>query len=313
MWSVFLLVDISCVVPAILPAIYSEETIMNAATQSPTKESFDLAEALWSAMQAGLAPWQKTWKGGAAPGRPANVTSGKEYRSGNALFLMFMAMRNGWSSKWISFVESSKLGGNLKGAKSVKIEVPLIKKEMDKTTGQEKEILRGFRTASVFNIDQVQGIDFPDATPKNLIESVSSVDRMLAKLQDRGLSYIEPTENGGCWYLPAEDKIGMPRREAFADTYEFYSALCREMAHATMKEGRVERPKVSYAYEEMRAEIAATLLCSTLNLPRTQAQVDKHAAYLQPWVEEFSDQKQMLLKAASEAQVIHDYLIGLNN
>ena len=284
---------------------------MTASIKNQAVQTFDLAEALWEAMQAGLAPWQKTWRGGAAPGRPANVTSGKEYRSGNSLYLMFMAMRNDWSSKWISFVESAKLGGDLKGEKSVKIEVPLIKKEVDQSTGVEREFLRGFRTASVFNIDQVKGVDFVEATPKNLIESVYAVDRMLKKLQGQGLTYIEPSANGGCWYLPAEDKIGMPRRHAFADTYEFYSSLCRELAHATMKEGRLERQKLSYAYEELRAEMAATLLCSTLNLPRTQAQVDNHAAYLQPWLQEFADQKQILLKAASEAQAIHDYLMAM--
>lgn len=276
-----------------------------------TKDAFNLADALWDAMQRGVAPWQKCWKGGAAPGRPANFTSGKEYRSGNALYLMMISMTNNWSSKWISFVESNKVGGNLKGQKSAKIEVPLIKKTVDEITGLDKEVLRGFRTASVFNIDQVDGVEFPDATPRNLIESVETVDRILAKLISQGLSYVEPSENGGCWYHPSDDTIGMPHRGAFADTYEFYSSLCRELAHATMREGRVERDKVSYAYEEMRAEIAATLLCASLNLPRTQAQVDNHAAYLQPWLEEFADQKNMLLKAASEAQAICDYLLKL--
>lgn len=280
-------------------------------TSTNSIDSFNLAEALWAAMQAGIAPWQKTWKGGAAPGRPTNVTTGKPYRSGNSLYLMFVAMANGWSGKWISFVESNKMGGNLKGQKSSKIEVPLIKKEVDQATGADKEILRGFRTASVFNIDQVQGVEFPGATPKNLIESVDSMDRILAKLCDQGMTYVEPSDNGGCWYLPDEDKIGMPRREAFSDTYEFYAALCRQMAHATMREGRVEREKISFAFEAMRAEIAATLLCCTLNLPRTQAQVDNHAAFLLSWLEEFSDQKSMLLKAASQAQHIHDYLMAL--
>lgn len=285
---------------------------MSAVTTSPVTEAFSLAESLWSAMQAGIAPWQKTWMGGAAPGRPANITSGKEYRSGNSLLLLVIAMSNNWSGKWISFVESNKLGGNLKGQKSSKIEVPMIKKEIDKLTGLDKDVLRGFRSCSVFNIDQVQGVEFSEKTPRNLIKSVESVDLMLSKLEAQGMQYVEPSENGGCYYLPNEDKIGMPRREAFADTYEFYSALCRELAHATMKNGRVERAKVSFAYEQMRAEIASTMLCCTLNLPRTQRQVDNHAAYLQPWLEEFSDQKQMLLKAASEAQAIHDYLMSLS-
>lgn len=286
-------------------------TTTTTTANTEVREAFNLAEALWDAMVNGVAPWQKTWRGGAAPGRPANVITGKPYRSGNALYLMAMSLKKGWSSHWISFLESSKLGGNLKGQKASKIEVPLIKKVVDDSTGQEEERLRGFRTAAVFNVDQVQGVDFPQATPKNLIESVEAVDKMLAKLQAQGLSYEEPSHNGGCWYIAEEDKIGMPQRTAFDDTYEFYSSLCRQLAHATMKEGRVERDKVSFAYEAMRAEIAATLLCCTLNLPRTQAQVDNHAAYLLAWLEEFEDRKPMLLRAAADAQVIHDYLLAL--
>lgn len=274
--------------------------------------AFNLAEALWETMQAGIAPWQKTWQGGAAPGRPANVTSGKEYRSGNSLYLMVMAAKNGWSNKWISYVEMAKLGGNLKGERGCKIEVPLIKKQIDKVTGQEKDVLRGFRACTVFNADQVQGVEFTAQTPSNLIESVDAVDRMLTQLKSQGLVYVEPSHNGGCWYLPAEDKLGMPNRGAFNDTYEFYSSLAHELSHATMKDGRVEREKISYAYEEMRAEIASTLICCTLNLPRSQSQVDNNAAYLQPWLTEFADQKSMLLKAACEAQMIHDYLINLS-
>ena len=291
---------------------------MKTATATADTAAFNLAEELWGSMQAGVAPWQKMWASGAAPGRPMNVTSGKEYRSGNSLHLMIMSIKNGWSNKWISFVETNKLGGSLKGQKATKIETPVLKKDVDKTTGQETQVLRGFRTACVFNVSQVQGVEFEsegegEAKPAlNLIESVDSVERMLTSLKSQGLSYVEPSYNAGCWYMPSEDKIGMPNRGTFTNGYEFYSSLAHEMAHATRKEGRVNREKISYAFEELRAEIAATLICCTLSLPRTQAQVDNHAAYLQHWLEEFAEQKSMLLKAASEAQAIHDYLISLS-
>lgn len=282
-------------------------------TQSTARaETFNLAEELWTAMLSCQAPWQKTWAGGAAPGRPANVISGKDYRSGNSLYLTMIAMKNGWSNRWISFIESAKMGGNLQGERGVKIEVPLIKKQVDAATGLEKEFCKGFRAAVVFNIDQVKGVELQGQTPKNLIESVDSVERMLSNLKTQGLTYIEPSENGGCWYTPADDTIGMPLRTAFSDTYEFYSGLAHELSHSTMAEGRVEREKLNYAFEELRAEIASTMVCCTLNLPRTQAQVDNHAAYLKPWLEEFADKKQMLLRAASDGQKIHDYLIGLS-
>lgn len=279
----------------------------------PTTDAFNLAETLWASMEAGVAPWQKTWTSGSAPGRPSNVTSGRPYRSGNSLYLMLVAMKNGWSNKWISFIEANKLGGSLKGQKGTKIEVPLMRKGVDESTGEEKEFLRGFRPATVFNLSQVAGIDFSEPVPQNPIESVEAVERMLSSLKSQGLTYLEPSYDGGCWYQPNADRIGMPHRGCFRDSYEFYSALTHELAHSTEKEGRVDRPEISYAYEELRAEIAATLICCTLNLPRTQAQIDNHAAYLKCWLKDFEEQKQMLLKAASEAQQIHDYLIGLSS
>lgn len=280
--------------------------------KSATADTFNLAETLWESMVAGTAPWQKTWQGGAAPGRPMNVTSGKEYRSGNSLHLMLIGMRNGWSSNWISYKEMEKLGGNLKGQRGSKIEVPLIKTEVDQVTGKEHESLKGFRTAVVFNVDQIQGIDDVfEKTSVNVIDTVPMIDRILGNLLLDGLQYIEPSKTGGCFYLPSEDLIGMPLRSSFNDTYEFYSSLAHEISHATMKTGRVERESVSYAYEELRAEIAATMICCTLNLPRTQVQVNNHAAYLKPWLDEFEDKKHMLLKAATDGQMIHDYLIKL--
>jgi len=275
-------------------------------------DSFNLAESLWDAMVEGLAPWQKTWDTGKSPGRACNYTSGREYRSGNALYLMAVAMKKGWGNQWITFVEARKMGGSLKGESGTRIEIPLVKTELDISTGQEVKKLRGFKSGVVFNIDQVSGVEFVGKARCNPIESVGAIERMLAELQSQGLTYIEPSENAGCWYLPESDTLGMPLRTAFDDTYEFYSSLSHEMGHSTMREGRVEREKQSYAYEELRAELAATLICSTLELPRTKAQVENHASYLKCWMDEFEDKKSMLLKAASEAQAIHDYLIDLS-
>ena len=274
------------------------------------KSAFNLAEQLWQKMEDGLAPWQKTWKPGYAPGRARNISTDHLYRGGNAFWLMMVASMSGWTNEWITFAEIAKLGGNIKGQSPTRIEVPLFKKKEDPVTGEEKEVLYGFRVSTVFNIAQVQDITIQSKEAPNLVESVASVEMMLEALKAQGMSYKEGTDDG-CWYQPETDTVGMPHRGAFEETYEFYAGLAHEMSHATMSKGRVERDPVSYAYEELRAEMASTLICSTLNLPRTQWHVDNHAAYLKSWLSEFSDQKPMLLKAAAEAQLIHDYLIAL--
>jgi antirestriction protein ArdC len=272
--------------------------------------AFSLVEELWSCMTQGTAPWQQTWKEGNAPGKPMNFTTGKHYRSGNALWLMAIAARNGMSNCWISFNEVRKAGGNLAGEKSSRIEVPFITTEVDKKTGEEKEVLKGFRSCSVFNIDQVKDVVLTREGVKTPIGSCDAVEAMLAHLKAQGLTVNESSIDEGCFYDPLKDEISMPARSTFEDTYAYYSALAHEMAHATGRPGRVERPEISYVFEEMRAEIASTLICNTLQLPRSQKHIDNHAAFLKDYIQEFADQKSMLLKAASEAQAIHDYLMN---
>lgn len=165
----------------------------------------------------------------------ANFTHGKEYRSGNASYLMMMGMKKfGWSSKCISFVETNKMGGNLKGQKSAKIEVPfLVKKEVDKTTGLTRKCCAVSARPQCSTLIRSMVSSLRKRPRKLDRVGWKRLDRILAKLQEQSELCRAHLTIGGCWYLPAEDKIGMPRREAFADTYEFYSSLCREMAHAT--------------------------------------------------------------------------------
>jgi antirestriction protein ArdC len=273
------------------------------------KKVFDLAEELWSKMEQGLAPWQCTWNAGEAPGRALNVISSRLYRGGNAFWLMTIAAANGWGNEWVTFKECAKAGGSLKGAKSTRIEVPRIKKVVDTKTGEEKERLIGFSSGYIFNVAQVEGATFAGGKGYKLDESLMMVDQMLEEMKARGVTYIEGSEDEGCWYNANTDKIGMPQRTVFVDPYEFSAALIHQLSRSTMQAGRVERDPVSFAYEVVRSEMASTLLCSTLNLPRSKKHVENCASYMRIWLEEFADSKGMLLKAASEATAIHDYLM----
>jgi len=276
-----------------------------------TENSFNLAEALWAKMEAGLAPWQITWGVGEAPGKPQNVVSQKAYRGGNSFYLMMHAASNGWSHNWLTFNQAKQAGGTLKGQKGTHIETPLIRKVEDEKSGDEKEILLGFRSAVVFNSNQVEGVDFIQGKPYKVDDAASTILSMLDGLKSQGFNLVESEVYEGCWYEPGEDKGGIPAIDTFAGPYEYYSALAHVLARSTMVNDRVVRENRGMAYEMVRSEMAATLICSSLGLPRTQAQVDNNAAFMSQWLTEFSEQKSMLLKAASEASAIHDYLMDL--
>ena len=223
---------------------------------------------------------------------------------------MMASASNGWTNEWVSYAEMAKLGGNVKGQSATKIEIPMFKKKKDPVTGDERETLTGFRAGVIFNIAQVDGVELPSKEAPKLVESVSAVLMMQDRLKEKGVKFIENAGNG-CSYDSLTDTVEMPNRGCFDNAYEYYAQLAHEMAHATMSYGRVEREPVSYAYEELRAEMASALICSSLRLPRTQNHIDNHASFMQAWLEEFADKKGQLLKAASEAQQIHDYLMEL--
>lgn len=271
---------------------------------------FNLAEELWKKMEEGLTPWQMTWGVNEAPGRPQNVVSQKAYRGGNSFMLMMIGVQHGWSNNWLTFNQAREAGGGLKGEKGSRIETPIIRKKVN-DAGEEKEFLMGFRSAVVFNASQVTGVELYGKKAVEVHDGCEVVAKMRDGLIAQGLNVKEGPAEEGCWYRPGDDTAGIPPQVAFDGQYEYYSALAHVLARSTMTAGRVERENRGLAYEMVRSEMAATLICSTLGLPRTQAQIDNNASFMSQWLSDFADQKQMLLKAASEATAIHDYLMDL--
>ena len=278
--------------------------------QASIAVEFNLAEELWKKMEQGLSPWQMTWGVNEAPGRPQNVISQKAYRGGNSFMLMLLAAQNGWSNNWLTFNQAREAGGGLKGEKGSRIEAPIIRKKVNEA-GEEKEFLLGFRTAVVFNASQVTGVELYGKKAVEVHDACAVVAKMRDGLISQGFNLKVGPEEEGCWYRPADDAAGIPPQAAFDGQYEYYSALAHVLSRATMATGRVERENRGLAYEMVRSEMAATLICSTLGLPRTQAQIDNNASFMSQWLSDFADQKNMLLKAASEATAIHDYLMEL--
>lgn len=65
----------------------------------------------------------------------------------------------------------------------------------------------------------------------------------------------------------------------------------------------------SYAKEELRAEIASMMLTRQLGLPHNP---DRHAAYVESWINILQKDPSEILKAASDAPKIKDYVLSFN-
>ncbi|KVV40806.1 hypothetical protein WT27_12810 [Burkholderia territorii] len=284
-----------------------------------------LAEQLYAAMEQGVAPWQKPWDAsgaGASAMRPRNYTSGRRYRGGNLFALAIVASENGWGGDWMSSNEAKRLGGHVRDSEKGKgtlIIRPMVLKDKagDSAGGEAPE--RGeekqkkprmfFVSHFVYNEAQIDGLPVREQARSIEIPTIESAEAILQAMREDGMGYNEPSPDGRAYYRPSTDSTSMPARSTFASQYDFYATLMHELGHATMGKDRVARNATHYATEELRAEMAATLTCAELGLPRLEGQLENHAAYLQSWLREFADKKHKLVSVASDAQRIADWLI----
>jgi antirestriction protein ArdC len=263
-------------------------------------------------LEQGVAPWRKPWRAEV----PLNLISGKPYRGLN----VFLLASQGYASRyWLTLNQANKLGGRVKkGEHSTLVMFWHIGEErkVRSADGSERKqtpfLLRYYR---VFNVCQTEGIadklGLGDASPR--VPSIEQCESVVDRMPNRPV--IEKSDRA--WYRPSTDKIGMPARELFHSSEEYYSTLFHELTHSTGHASRIGREGIeqlnafgseSYSREELVAEMGAAMLCGFAGIsPHT---LDNSAAYLQSWLRVLKSDSRMIVTAASAAQKAADYILG---
>lgn len=254
-------------------------------------------DLLIAKMENGVIPWERPW----VHIPPQNLATGHQYRGIN---LLVLALSDYESPYWVSFNQAKALGGNIrKGEHGTPILVPLVVK--DKET--DLRHIAGFRTATVFNIEQTENIQAPTFPDKG---NVPEAQALWEKWGDKPAMI----QAAAAWYDPANDCIGIPAPAHFTDPDLYWASLWHEAAHSTAHVTRLNRPIAgmaqgdirSYAEEELIAEIASAMLCAHCGIEK---HYDNAAAYLQSWLKPLKDNPNILLTAASKAGAVVDYII----
>ena len=167
--------------------------------------------------------------------------------------------------------------------------------------------LDGFVYRDVFNADQVEGYDHKS------VEASGSNVVMCAEAESylNNLDILFQNGGGGAYYKPSEDYIMLPPEAAFrateysSATEGYYGTKFHEYAHATGHETRCNRnlncdkASDSYAFEELVAELSATILCSRFNIsPQPR---EDHSKYIRSWLNRLKDDKAMIIRAMRKA------------
>src|ERR1039457_2340718 len=117
------------------------------------------------------------------------------------------------------------------------------------------------------------------------------------------------------YYSPHEDCVGLPARERFERTEDYYSTVFHELIHSTGHEKRLKRFTEAAGYgsnpyckEELIAEMGAAFLCGLAEIG--ERTIDNSAAYLKGWLEQLRHDKTLIVQAAAQAQKAADFILG---
>ena len=269
-----------------------------------------ITEKIVEQLRNGVVPWRKPWR--TEP--PCNLVSGKEYRGINP----FLLAPQGYCSRyWLTFNQANKLGGHIrKGEKSSIVTFWNVGKEKivrdaDGKERKSKPIL--LRYYNVFNIEQTEGIadklGLGNATPR--VASIEQCEAIVNAMPNPP----KREQSNRAWYRPSTDSVGMPSRDLFNSSEEFYSTLFHELTHSTGHASRIGREGIeqlnsfgseSYSKEELVAELGAAMLCGITGI--SPATIPNSAAYLQSWINRLKGDSKLLVSAASQAQKAADYI-----
>lgn len=272
-------------------------------------------------IEAGTAPWQKPWKPGEYREQPMNPTTGKNYRGMNAVWLE----AHGYADpRWMTYKQAQSIGAQVrKGERGWQIEYwqrsetkplldasgkPVLGEDgKPKTTSYELERPRVFRT-TVFNGSQIEGLE--PHRPKTLdpaFQPLAEAEKLLAA----GGVEIREDQHDRAFYRPSTDRIHLPQRDTFRGVEEYYATALHELAHATGHPSRLARDlsggfgSENYAREELRAEMAAYMVNTSLGLGHNP---ERHAAYVGSWLQALKDDRNLLFQAARDAETIQTWI-----
>lgn len=281
----------------------------------------EINEKIIEALEAGTAPWQKSWEGGS--GRlPQNFATGENYHGMNTVLLLLAAEEHAYAdNRWLTYKQAEELGGHVRkgehGEKCCRF-LQKVYPERDEDGNVQRDdegrpiikIVRGLKSFTVFNVSQVEGLKLELAEEKK--HEWTSVERA-EKLIEASGAKISHAHQGTAYYQPMIDQIMMPERTQFRSAEGYYDTLLHELGHWTGHKSRLNRKfgnafgTPDYAKEELRAEIASMMLGGTLGISHD---VSNHAAYVKSWVKNLREDKYEIFRACADAERIQTFILG---
>ena len=272
-----------------------------------------ITEEIIDSLNHNIVPWFNPWE---YEYPHQNLFTARQYTGINAFILNAKSIKHDYQYPfWATMHQFNTMGGMVRrGSKATRV---LYYKK-------KKNHWAAFYHR-VFNIDQIDGLEFEPIKPKT--KPIEEIEKFLTEYYT-AMPKVEFLESAVApKYLIAQDTIVMPPKERFTSLYEYYSAFFHEIAHSTGKASRMGRlEKTSEGdfsvttlkirddlevnplliKEEIICEIVSCLLCSFFGIfPQTK---QNQKAYIRTWLNYLKKNDQFIIKAASEANNIFKFI-----
>lgn len=261
-------------------------------------------------------PWDRPWD--VALELPYNGATAQAYRGANVMALMLAGYAD---PRWYGFQQASGLNAQVrKGEQGTLILMPVAIEAGYDAQGQPIPKARGgvwsteparieqrvgYKVRTVFNAEQIDGLPPRVRTP----HAVDRDEHIEALLAGFGVPILHGGQ--GAYYALAAHAIHLPMRAAFKSAEGYYATALHEAAHATGHPTLLGRDlsgrfgTLTYAEEELRAEMASYIACATLGVAHN---LEQHVHYTASWATQFKDEPGRIAVAAMEAVKIAEFL-----
>lgn len=255
-----------------------------------------ISERFVEALKAGTVPWRRPWK----VQRPYNLKSKRQYQGVNMLMLGLAGYDD---PRWVTYKQCTELGGTVrKGQKGWP--VVFFKMIPDKShtpaEGEQQRTIPLLRYTTAFNVEQTEGLELGEYSSDSVIVSDEYVSDFIRNTGIKVVSGATPH------YSVRDDVVVLPPEEMFTSRESFLSTYLHELLHATGHPSRLDRFDMNtindmYGKEELVAEIGSSILRAELGV-ETPDEFEQSAAYLAGWIKRLTDEPNLILSAARQAE-----------
>jgi antirestriction protein ArdC len=247
----------------------------------------------------------------------------------NPILLDLAAQKHGFSSRWWgTFNQWRQLGGRVmkrppdvpEGGWGCRIVFwsPVSKTVRNDKGVDEEDRFFVLRLYTVFNVDQVEGLDhlraFQGETGETVAIDYQPAEQALEAARI-GMSVSIRYGGGKAFYSPISDYIQLPPKETFESPDEFYATAFHEMTHATEHPSRLDWSRKNkencYALGELIAELGGVFLCRELGVPASE-DLSNHTAYLANWLQAMRNDPRFIFMASAQASKAASYILAFS-